>query len=377
VKSDASRREFLQTGIALPAAGLIPAGSLHAATVPLRTLGKTGIRVAPVGFGAGFTPDPSIIARAIDMGVNYYDTARAYGQGNSERLVGAGIRGQREKVVIASKTSAKDKEGVLKDIDLSLQALGTDHTDVYLLHARDSAEAIPAGAVEGLEAIKKAGKTRFIGVSTHDPGAVVDHILQFGKIDVVLITYSYPMGTTRDAAIKKLQDAGIGVVAMKVVVATAGFSMDRGGAAPRPRLTGEAPLAAIKWAIRNPAIATTIPNHANVDQLEMNVRAMSESYTPSDEKLLFAKSEEIRPYYCRMCYECKGQCPKGLPTTDMLRYLAYNDFSGDFYRARENFLNLPREVRSVSCSDCSTCSVKCPNGVHVQERLIRAQQLLA
>jgi predicted aldo/keto reductase-like oxidoreductase len=186
------------------------------------------------------------------------------------------------------------------------------------------------------------------------------------------------MGTTRDASIKKLQDAGIGVAAMKVVVATAGFTMGRGGAnAPKPRLQGEAPLAAVKWALKNPAIAVTIPYMANTDQLEMNVRAMTESYTPGDDKLLFAKSEEIRPYYCRMCYECKGQCPKGMPVPDVLRFLAYNDFCGDFRQAQGNFRSLPREIRNVRCNDCSSCSIQCPNGVHVQDRLIRAQDLLA
>lgn len=368
----------MQAGLALPAAGLVVAGPLSAAAIPSRTLGKTGLKVAPVGFGVGFTPDPSVIARALDMGVNYYDTARVYGQGTSERMLGAAIKGKRDKVVLASKSSAKTKADVLKDMDLSLQTLGTDYTDVYFLHAKDTVAAIPDEAVEGLDTVKKQGKTRFIGVSTHDPNAIVDHVLKFGKIDVVLLTYSYPMGSTRDVAIKKMQDAGIGLVAMKVVVATAGFTMGRGGAnTPKPRLQGDAPLAAVKWALKNPAIAVTIPYMANTDQLEMNVRAMTESYTPADDKLLYAKSEEIRPYYCRMCYECKGQCPKGMPVPDVLRFLAYNDFSGDFRQARENFKSLPREIRNVSCNDCSSCSIRCPNGVRVQDRLIRAQDLLA
>jgi predicted aldo/keto reductase-like oxidoreductase len=367
----------LQAGLALPAAGLLVSSPLSAATIPMRTLGKTGLKVAPVGFGAGFTPDPSVIARALDVGVNYYDTARVYGAGTSERILGAAVKGKRDKVVLVSKTDGKTKADVLKDMDLSLETLGTDHTDVYLLHGRDTPAAISDEVVEALDTVKKQGKTRFVGVSTHDPNTVVDHVLKFGKIDVVLITYSYPMGTTRDAAIKKMQDAGIGLAAMKVVVATAGFNMGGRAAAPKPRLQGDAPLAAVKWALKNPAIAVTIPHMANNDQVEMNVRAMTESYTPADEKLLYAKSEEIRPYYCRMCYECKGQCPKGMPVTDVLRFLAYNDFSGNFRQARLNFQSLPREIRNVSCSDCSSCSIQCPNGVHVQDRLIRAQDLLA
>jgi hypothetical protein len=141
--------------------------------------------------------------------------------------------------------------------------------------------------------------------------------------------------------------------------------------------TREGSLAALKWALRNQGIAAAIPYMRDTDQLEMNIRAMTEPLTPPEEKLLVARSEEIRPLYCRMCYECKGQCPKGVPVTDELRFLAYNDFYGDFHQAQRNFMTLAREVRSVRCSDCSTCSVECPNGVHVQERLVRAQELLA
>ena len=65
----------------------------------------------------------------------------------------------------------------------------------------------------------------------------------------------------------------------------------------------------------------------------MNFRAMSEPYTPADEKLLYVMNEQIRPHYCRMCYECKGQCPKGMPVTDVLRFLAYNDFGGNYHQA--------------------------------------------
>ena len=109
----------------------------------------------------------------------------------------------------------------------------------------------------------------------------------------------------------------------------------------------------------------------------MNFRAMAEPYNSQDEKMLFARNEEIRPDYCRMCYECKGQCPKGVPVTDELRYLAYNDFGGNFHQAQDNFRRLPEGIRAIHCSDCSTCVIECPNGVEIQKRLIRAQDLLA
>jgi predicted aldo/keto reductase-like oxidoreductase len=202
---------------------------------------------------------------------------------------------------------------------------------------------------------------------------MVDFILRVGKFDVVQTTYSYAIGAPfRDAAVAKLHNAGIGVVAMKVVIATATPKGDKGN-----HLSNEGGLAAIKWVLRNPGISTTVPWSETMEELEINFRAMTEEYTPADEKILFARNEQIRELYCRMCFQCKGKCPKGVPVADELRFLAYNDFKGNFHEARESFWNLPREIRSIRCSDCSSCAIQCPNGVKVHKRLIRAQELLA
>jgi len=258
-------------------------------------------------------------------------------------------------------------------MDASLKALQTDHVDIWHLHSRDTPDAITDEAVEACELLKKQGKTRFIGVSAHDIYAVVDKILEIGKFDVVQTTYSYPIGShLRNASIRKLYDAGIGVVAMKVIIAVAGFIPPK-----ELRLKGEGPLAAVKWVLMNPAISTTVPFAKNIAEVEMNFRAMTEPYTLQDEKLLYARNEEVRPLYCRMCYECKGKCPNGVPVTDELRCLAYFDFGGNAHQARDNFGLLPKEIRKVRCRDCSSCAIKCPNGVEVRNRLIRAQELLA
>jgi uncharacterized protein len=345
--------------------------SVQALAAGYRTLGKTGIRVSGVGSGVGIIPDPLVINRAIDLGVNYFDTARGYGEGKSEQITGTALKGRRNKVVLASKTDGRTKADILKDMDASLRALQTDHVDIWHLHSRDTPDTITDEAVEACELLKKQGKTRFIGVSAHDINAVVDKILTVGKFDVVQTTYSYAIGAPfRNAAISKLQSAGMGVVAMKVIIAVAGF-------VPRDiPLKNEGPLAAVKWVLTNPAISTTVPYVKNIAELEMNVRAMTEPYTPQDEKLLYVLNKQIRPLYCRMCYQCKGKCPKGVPVTDELRSLAYHDFGGNFHQARTSFMLLPQEIRQVQCSNCDSCRIECPNGVEVRNRLIRAQSLL-
>ncbi len=375
-----SRRNFLKAGLVLPAAGLISTAGLKSAfgeeppKVVYRTLGKTGLKVSGVGYGIGFVPIPEVVNRALDLGVNYFDTSRVYG--DSEKIFGGIIKGRdRSKLVLATKSGMRRKADILNDIDASLKALGTDYVDIYHLHARDTPAAIPDEALEAMQEIKKAGKARFLGFSCHDPNRMADFSIE-NKFDVMQMTYSFAIGGFyRNQAVKKLNEAGIGIIAMKVVVALTGLNLQNLENTP-PR-TGEGPLAGIKWVLNNPAIGTTVPHMKTVQELEMNFRAMSDPYTPADEKLLYVMNEKIRPDYCRMCYQCDGRCPNGMQVTDVLRFLAYNDFCGNYHQARMSFMELPKSVRDIHCTDCSECAIQCPNGVHVQERLIRAQELLA
>jgi uncharacterized protein len=377
--SKSSRRKFLQAGLAMPAVGLISSSTQQAFSqapgeITYRTLGNTGLKVSAVGYGLGFDPAPEIVARCIDLGINYFDTAPNYGNGESERILGASIKGKRDKVVISTKANTKTKADILKEMDVSLQNLGTDHVDVYHLHARDTVEKVPDEALEALEILKKQGKTRAIGISCHDPNNMADNVIKW-KLDLMQTTYSYAIGAPfRDAAIKKVHDAGVGVIAMKVII---GLTIAPKDLSQKPKLKAEeTPIAALRWVLRNPAIDTTVPHHGSVKELEMNVRAMAGSYSPADEKLLYVRNERNRPYYCRMCYQCKGQCPLGVPVTDELRFLAYNDFGRSLYQAHVSFGELPKKVRDVRCSNCRSCVVQCPNGVMVRDRLIRAQELL-
>ncbi|HTY60691.1 MAG TPA: aldo/keto reductase [Acidobacteriota bacterium] len=377
---DQSRRRFLQAGLALPAAGLVSSTGLdpfaqQSPEPTYRTLGKTGLKVSGVGYGIGFVPIPEVVSRALDMGVNYFDTSRDYG--DSEKIFAGVIKGRkREKFVIATKSPSRTKDAIIKDLETSLKVLGTDYIDIWHLHGRDNPAQIPDEAIDGLLECKKSGKTRFIGFSCHDPNNMADFVVKTGKFDVVQTTYSFPIGGIyRDQAIKKMSAAGVGIIAMKVVVALTGFNLKTVDNPPATK--GEGPLAGIKWVLQNPAIGTTVPHMKTIPELEMNFRAMSEPYTPKDEKLLYVMNERIRPDYCRMCYECKGQCPKGVPVTDVLRFLAYHDFCGNYHQAVVNFRDLAKEVRDVRCSDCSSCGIRCPNGVQVQDRLIRAQHLLS
>ena len=383
----ASRRNFLAAGLTLPAAALAtpqkPQGQQPAArpasqAVAYRTLGKTGLKVTTVGFGCMITADSSVVSRAVDMGINYFDTARVYMGGNNERMVGSVLKGSvRDKVILSSKSTAKTASEARTHLDTSLKELGTDHLDIWYMHSRDEAADIQDEIIPVWEDAKRQGKIRHIGISTHHPNAIVDRVLQVGKFEVLLSTYNFAVGANNDAAYQRLEQAGIGLVAMKVMAPAVPIKGDFGF---KPRDLTKVPggaLASLKWVVQNKRIATTIPSMTDSDQLEENFRAMAEPFGAPEQKLLAAINEDIRPLYCRMCYRCEGQCPKGAAIPETIRYLSYADFYGQFALGREHFAGLTDDERAVRCSDCGACAVECPNGVHVAERMIRAQELFA
>jgi uncharacterized protein len=380
--SETSRRNFLLSGLALPAALETAAnfspfaqGTKPAVKLTYRNLGKTGLKPTSVGFGCMITSDQSVVERAADLGINYFDTARVYGGGNNERMVGAALKSKRKDVIISTKTMSRTKEEALAHIDTSLKELGTDYVDIWHLHMKGKPEELTDGLLEAQQIAKKAGKARFLGVSTHTlPDLLPGLIKSAPHFDVVLAMYNFTMSPDVTTAMEGAAKAGIGTIAMKVMAGGAG--MGRGK--PNPVLQREgAMLAALKWVAKNPNVHTIVPSMTDMDQLDENMRAFSEPFTPADEKTLAAHLENIGPLYCRTCGSCSGKCPQGVPVADVLRYLSYAEGYGEFRLARENFLSLPREIRDVRCDTCTSCAINCPNGVRVAQRLRKAQELFA
>jgi predicted aldo/keto reductase-like oxidoreductase len=197
-----------------------------------------------------------------------------------------------------------------------------------------------------------------------------------GVFDVVLTAYNFSMDASMDQAIDVAAKAGIGVVGMKVMAG--GLHRQKPTDPIFKKLNQDgALLAALKWVIKKPSIATTIPSMTDMDQLDENLTAMAKPFSPADEKLLAGRLEWLMPFYCRMCGKCETQCAKGLPVADVLRFLTYADGYGQFALGREQFKELPKTQASVRCGDCADCTVKCPHGVQVQSRMARAQELFA
>jgi predicted aldo/keto reductase-like oxidoreductase len=177
--------------------------------------------------------------------------------------------------------------------------------------------------------------------------------------------------------VDSISKAGIGVVAMKVMAGGNRTASRR--SAKENEILGRdgALLSALKWCLKNKNVHTTIPSITDMDQLDENLKAMAIPFSSADEKILTARLRNIRPTYCSMCNGCDGSCSKGLPVADILRYLMYAENYGEFALGYGEYRNLPEQLTSVRCADCSSCTVQCVNGVRVAERISRAQECFA
>jgi hypothetical protein len=322
------------------------------------------------------TSDASVIARAADIGINYFDTSRGYQHGNNERLVATGLKGKRQSIYLSSKTDGKTKAAALQELDTSLSELGTDHLDIWYLHLKNNPSDLPDELFEAQQIARQQGKIRFAGVSTHNSKDMVPFLIQKGATDVVLATFNFTMDKAFSEAMAQAGTAGLGVVAMKVMAG--GFRRMKPEDPNGAKLKRDgAMLAALKWVLNHPHVNTTIPGMTDMDQLDENLKAMTEPYSGREEQLLARQLDYITPLYCRMCGECDGHCTKGLPVPDVIRYVMYADGYGQFELGRDHFKQLPAELASVRCGECTTCTVKCPHGVKVRERLSRAQEMFS
>ncbi len=218
---DLTRRGFITTAFG----GIVAAGLLSTAPVGLRggekegnvkdakgdiirrKLGKTDITLPIVSMGVMNANNPEVVRASYELGVRHFDTAANYQSGNNERMVGQVIKemGVRDEVTIATKIynpntregdgPAETREKLLRQIDESLERLQMDHVDILYVHNITNVDQIRNKAIsDTMKEIRKSGKTRYIGVSTHqDMHAVIDAAVEEGSYEVILTVLNFTM----------------------------------------------------------------------------------------------------------------------------------------------------------------------------------------
>lgn len=242
--------------------------------IPKRMLGKTGIEATVLGLGGEgvlrtFGYDKvayDLINRAIDLGINYFESARAYS--GSESYYGLALRERRGDIFLTSKSHARDKAGALAQLKQTLSNMKTDHLDLWQIHdvrTRDDIEQIfgPNGALEAFVQARREGLTRFIGVTGHHDPAILRRCIETFNFDTALLpvnpaepSYQSFLGNVVPAA----NDKGMGIIGMKVYF--------RGFAAKLPWFSTMEPF--LRFALSQP-IATVVIGCDSLEQLQENI----------------------------------------------------------------------------------------------------------
>lgn len=338
--------------------------------VMTRTLGKTGLSVSIVGMGVMNADNPRLVEAALNAGINHVDTAHGYQNGRNEEMVGQAVKAfKRDAVVVATKVpppgegnAARRKVRYLEMLDISLRRLATDYVDILYLHNVSSrAGVLDETMLEVTAGIKKSGKARFIGVSTHsNEPEVLRAAMDSGFYDVVLTAYNFRQDHREEVrkAIVEAAGAGLGIVAMKT---QAGVYWDR------ERLLPINMTAALKWVLQEPSVHTSIPGFTTFDQLETDLKVMAGLELTPAERLDLNEQPGVAGLYCQQCGRCRPQCPAALPIPDLMRSYMYAYGYRNPGLAHDVLAQL--DLPGDPCADCATCDVRCVKGFPVRERV--------
>ena len=319
------RRSFLQTSAAASTAASLAAGVSRAddpavavakeTTLPTRTLGRTGVKVTLVNQGT--VQGPSALDRLLrfsyERGVRYFDTAAAYGTEGGFKKWFSAMPEVRKNIFLATKDGVGTPSEMLKRIDARLEALGTDYIDLLFFHGLGSNQVDwpkSKEMKEAAEAIKKTGKVKFVGFSTHDAKRAeqLQAAAEGNFIDVIMLQFSPWLA--KDSAMNKAIDAchakNIGLVSMKQLL---GIKPDEVlGKVPALKERGLNAFQGVLTAIwSDERISATCVTMMNTDQVKENVDA-AQRFEPLKTADLALLKDAVLAAGPRMCTDCDGRC---------------------------------------------------------------------
>ncbi len=359
-----------------------------------RRLGRTDMFISEISLGASPLPDWALLMQAIERGVNYIDTSHTYSNGNSERQIGKLFKEfGRDKLYMGTKFHLRrnwSEKTIIQSAEDSLKRLQSDYIDVLLIHGAEEKKNITDERVlSALDKLKTAGKIRFQGLSCHSNHKnVIETAVDCGHYDMVLLGYNVFDIEEKQVKIETYDDylgesglrSLISYAAVKDVGIIAMKTLKIGG--KRQNLenykTGTTSIfqAMLKWVLENKNIASACTEMLNQKQLDEDLAVPGQSLTKNEKRTLFKYVAENGKDFCHMCGQCQTQCPSGIATTDIMRFLAYYEGYNKTNRAKKEYTRLNPEQTGKECKNCGQCESICPYNVAVRERINYAHSLL-
>lgn len=323
-ENGASRREFLIAAIScaatMVAANVGCANASIAASasgpIPMRQLGRTGLNITTFGLGGQATIEMEdrreealrIISRALDLGVNYFDTAAGYRSGVSETQLGEGLAGRRSQIILASKSRNRTRDGAWRDLESSLKRLRTDHLDIWQVHNIKSTADVEqlfakGGAIEAFQHAREQKLTRFLGVTGHaDPDLLIECIRRF-PFDTILLALNAADKhylSFGERLIPLCLERQMGIIAMKVP-ARGRILWQPLTQIPRLRRPGKLDMREAYHYVLSLPVSGAIIGCDTVEHLEEDVN-LARTFKPLSVDQMLALEAKVKPIYEQALY---------------------------------------------------------------------------
>lgn len=405
------RRTFLQAGAVAATAAITmtqgvsaqdpEAEAKPAPVLPKRVLGRTGVEITMLNQGAvrGSNLD-RILRLAFNSGIRTFDTAKVYGSEPNFKKWFEQSPEVRKQIFLVTKDMPRAPKEMLKMLDERLAAIGTDYIDLFFIHGFGDHHSLDecVNWVKGQEfkevadAIRKSGKAKFVGFSTHhkDRAPIIQAAAEGGSVDAIMLQYApwldkdSPLNKALDVAHKK----GVGLISMKQI-AVSGF-----GDAPKgdilkdvvakvPTLAEKklSPFQGLLHAIwTDERISSSCVSMRNTDQLRENTDA-ARRFEPLKVAEIHQLRDAILAHGPSFCADCDGRCSLAAGTQaelgNLTRFLTYHEFHGDRSKAREDYSKLDAAARDWKGADLAAARQACPTGLDFAKLLPKVDEYLA
>jgi hypothetical protein len=358
-------------------------------------LGKTGMNVSALGFGCMRLPmkgalvdrDKStpLLRRAVDLGINFFDSAIGYCNHDSEKALGDAMQGVRDKVFLSTKNGNHhaDPSEWRRHLENSLSFLRTDHLDLYNHHGINwdvfvkCLDPEKGGLTKEMIRAKEEGLVRHIGISFHDHPDSLKKLADTGVYENVILQYNL-LDQANAEAMLYAREKGMGIVVMGPV---------GGGRLGLPsdtirELTNGAASSTVEAALRfvwaHPAVNIALSGMESIQMLEENVRIAQERkpFTSQEAAALnqiVRQRKEKSGLYCTGCRYCTPTCPGEVQIPEILDILNNYFIYGLKDHAKNQYGSLA--VNSSECIACGKCLHKCPQKIDIPARMKEATKL--
>lgn len=353
-------------------------------TMRYRPLGATGLQVSALSFGCmrlveDQEVNTEVVSKAVEMGVNYFETTRFYCQGECQQRTAPGLKGKTAGVIVSGKGSLSADTTAYafrQEMERQLDTLGLTHFKFYQV-GWFAWERMPhllkrGGALDALRQAREEGLVQHVGFTGHDKPENFIKCIETGLFDSLTVPYNL-INRSYEPTIARAGELGVGVVAMCPV---AGGILASESDALKEALQMDLPTAemALRFVLSNPNVSTACSGMNAMDQLEQNVRTAKE-FDPAAEGAFESMCEGLDRLRatlgdkfctgCRYCMPCAQEIniPQHMDMHRNWKCFGLED------SVRQSLGKVPEENRASNCSDCGECEDKCPNDLAIRETL--------